>query len=242
MRGDAMLKKTLLLGAALIGVSISNGQNQTAPLLPDLAIDEARVQSSLYFEIRNFSRNDCAVVEGLLTGSGKRTLMRFDVAAANQGTKDLFLGDPTQRPELFTYSPCHKHYHFNGYASYELLDDNGRTKVTLVKGRKQAFCLEDFEVVSPAAGPAKYTCSYQGISVGWADTYGAYLDGQWLDITGVSPAAPGHQYYLRVIINPFNVRDSGYFDSNAPAAQAMQELDYSNNAALVPVTIPLRFK
>ena len=92
------------------------------------------------------------------------------------------------------------------------------------------------------AGPAKYTCGYQGISVGWADIYGAYLDGQWLDITGVSPAAPGHQYYLRVIINPFNVPDSSYYAPGAPAALAMQELDYSNNTALVPVTIPIRIK
>jgi len=51
-------------------------------------------------------------------------------------------------------------------------------------GHKQAFCLRDTtQMVSGVAG--KYHCGNQGISAGWADTYGAELDCQWLDVTAV---------------------------------------------------------
>ena len=226
--------RLLILGTVLIGGSIVHGQGQIQAL-PDLVIDTPRVQSSVVFQIKNFTRNDCAWQEGSILSTGKRTLMRFDVSAANLGGADLSLGDPTLRPDLFTYSPCHRHYHFNGYASYELLGQPGNVLVT---GRKQAFCLEDFELYSQTAGPAKFTCGYQGISVGWADTYGSYLDGQWLDITGITPGL----YRLRVIINPYNVvspRPPGYTDA---AAAALTESNYTNNTAIVQVSIPVKIK
>jgi hypothetical protein len=229
-----MLRKIVVVGIALFSGSIVYSQGPQAAL-PDLLLDGPRVQSSVVFQIKNFTRNDCSWVEGSIGGLGKRTLMRFDVSAANIGTADLFLGDPTQRPDLFVYSPCHRHYHFNGYASYDLLDSSGRTLVT---GRKQAFCLEDFEIYSLSAGPAKYTCGNQGISVGWADTYGSYLDGQWLDITGVPPGS----YQLRVVINPYDVFGKNYPGYNAASALALTESDYSNNTAIVPVTIPAKIK
>src|SRR5262249_137056 len=155
------------IGSLAVGVSAAHAQGTA---LPDLLLDGARVQTSLFFQVKNFSRNDCAVQEGLLTGIGKRALMRVDVSTANIGRTDLVLGNPALHPELFTWSPCHKHYHFKGYASYELLNAAG---TALITGRKEAFCLEDFEIYSRNAGSPTYTCSYQGISVGWADTYGS---------------------------------------------------------------------
>ena len=158
------------------------------------------------------------MVEGCVGGTGKRLLLRFDVATPNIGTADLILGRPEDHPEYFEYSPCHGHYHFSGYARYELLTTVGANVVT---GRKQAFCLEDVAPYLANAGPAKFTCSYQGISVGWQDIYGSYLDCQWLDVTGV----PAGNYLLRVTINPDGI---------------LTESDYSNNAATVPVTIPAK--
>ena len=231
------MKQMFLLAAVFIVGFASRAESQSGRL-PDLVVDRGRVQSSVVFQVKNFTRNDCALLEGSVLATGKRALMRFDVSAANLGAADLFLGDPTQHPDLFTYSPCHRHYHFNGYASYELLNTSLAMVLT---GRKQAFCLEDFEIASATAGPAKYTCGNQGISVGWADTYGSYLDGQWLDITGIPPGP----YFLRVIINPYNVTLSGggtIAPANVPAASALQESNYSNNTAVVPVTIPIRIK
>ncbi len=194
---------------------------EVVPLLPDLTIDAARLASSAVVKTAVFKSTDCAVIESCVTGTGKRKLLRFDVATPNIGTADLILGDPTTNPKdvngnpIFEYSPCHKHYHFSGYALYELLDASGKTILT---GRKQAFCLEDFAKYYSNPGPAKFTCSYQGITVGWQDVYGSYLDCQWLDITGIATG----NYRLRVSINP---------------EKLLKESDYSNNVANVAVKI-----
>jgi hypothetical protein len=241
-----MPKKTVLVATLLVSVVMSSSlavatqaSGAASPALPNLVIDTARVQSSIVFKTTMFTAKDCAYVENSLTGTGKRTLMRFDVSAANRGTAPLVLGNPVNNP-LFVYSPCHKHYHFSGYALYELFSSDPRTTPSpaLVTGRKQAFCLEDFEPDPLAAspGPAVYACTNQGISVGWEDTYGSYLDGQWLDITDIAPG----NYWLRVIINPYNVAASPIYDPRSAAALAIQESDYSDNVAVVPVTIPTK--
>jgi len=208
-------RRWLLSTAFAAGVTLHPGTAARAQsALPDLTIDAARLESSAVVKTHVFKPTDCALVEKCVDAPGKRKLLRFDVATPNIGAADLVLGDPTQSP-LFVYSPCHRHYHFNGYALYELYDDTGAKILT---GRKQAFCLEDFSRYSPNAGPAKFTCSFQGISVGWQDVYGSYLDCQWLDITDVRPG----NYVLQVTINADGI---------------LAESDYSNNIATVPVTI-----
>ena len=184
------------------------------PELPDLTINADRLGSSVVVRTKVFKASDCVVSEGCVAAPGKRKLLRFDVATPNIGDADLFLGSPIGNP-LFEYSPCHRHYHFNGYANYELLNLTG---TSILLGRKQAFCLEDFARYYPNAGPGKYTCSYQGITVGWQDIYGSYLDCQWLDVTNIAPG----NYLLRVTINP---------------DRRLTESNYENNSATVPVTI-----
>lgn len=210
------LSRFLSIGAVLGSSLIIPSQ---APAQADLTIDANRLRSSIIFQVERFNKNSCAVQENCVSGTGKRTLMRFDVTTPNVGNADLVLGTPSQNPDLYTYSPCHGHYHFNGYATYELLEPVRQRPV--VTGRKQAFCLLDNQRWDPNAGPAKFTCSYQGISAGWADTYSRALDCQWLDVTGVAPG----EYLLRVVINPERI---------------LPESNFNNNSAVVPVTIPSR--
>ena len=232
----------VLVASVLVASLLWAGPAAGAPpaTAPNLVINGARLASSVVFKTQNFTAKDCAYVEGSLTGTGKRTLIRFDVSAANRGTAPMVLGDPRSNATLFEYSACHRHYHFSGYALYELFgsDPATTTSAPLVTGRKQAFCLEDFErdPGTPTAGPAVYTCSNQGISVGWADTYGSYLDGQWLDITGVQPG----RYWLKVTINPYNVSSSPIYDPTSDAAKAITESSYSDNVAVAAVTIPTK--
>lgn len=203
--------------------------SQPAPALCDLTIDANQLRASLKLKIDQFKAGDCAIVEGCVTGGGKRSLLKFDVAIPNVGSADLVLGNPADNLDLFYYSPCHGHYHLLGFASYELLDSTGATVVT---GRKQAFCLEDFTQLDPNAGPAKYTCSNQGISVGWSDVYGSYLDCQWLDVTNV----PAGTYMLKVVVNSDSVTHAR--DGNANLINpALVESNYQNNVAMVPVTL-----
>jgi hypothetical protein len=195
--------------------------------LPNLTINAGRLQATVTFQNAQVKGSSCAVAEGCVNGSGKRKLMRFDVQTPNIGTGDLYFGNPANNP-IFEYSPCHGHYHLEGYALYELLNLNG-TAVILngrgVIGHKQAFCLLDSVKVDPGAGPAKYNCNNQGISVGWSDVYDASLDCQWIDVTGV----PAGNYLLRVTIN-----------GGANGTHVFAESNYNDNIATVPVTVPRR--
>lgn len=157
---------------------------------------------------------DCEVEEGMIT-AGMHKLLRFHTQTRNVGTEDLQLGDPEGKPG-FEYFECHEHYHFNGFASYELLDVNGQP---VALGRKVSFCLLDGERWDPKA-PAlrKYHCNNQGIQAGWSDIYDAGLPGQWIEITGVPPGT----YTLVITMNP---------------DQLITETDYTNNSASTQVVI-----
>lgn len=98
-----------------------------------------------------------------------------------------------------------------------------------VVGTKRGFCVIDIDRAKEFQGQpdAKtYTeCGYgttihgnQGISVGWADTYGRRLPGQWIDVTDV----PDGDYVLEVETNP---------------ERSFQETRYDNNSASTPVTV-----
>ncbi len=190
-----------------------------AASLPDLIVDEARLRDEILFDTVFVTENSCARVEECVTGTGERRVLRFSVEAVNQGHATLTVPQPSERPDLFTFSPCHGHYHFSGFASYALLDGAGNT---VLEGRKQAYCMEDTQrIVSGPDVPCakRFNCDYQGIQRGWSDLYGNTLDCQWLDITGVAPGS----YRLQVTLNP---------------ARSFQELTLDNNTATVPVTIP----
>jgi hypothetical protein len=187
-------------------------------MLPDIYVDEQRLISSAYVETRFFAEGDCEIVEGCVLDSGLRRLLRFDTTTPNIGDGHLHLGDPDDNLDTFQWSDCHGHYHLDSYARYELIDEAGDVAAP---GHKQAFCLMDFEPWLPTVtwNDARYHCGFQGISRGFADTYDAYLDCQFVDITDV----PSGDYRLKVEVN---------FE------HLLGELDYSNNVTEVPVTIP----
>jgi hypothetical protein len=142
------------------------------------------------------------------------------VEAVNQGLATLVVPSPAERPDLFTFAPCHRHYHFNGFASYTLLDGEGKAVVT---GRAEASCVQDFQpVLSRPDVPCsrRFSCEAQGIQRGWSDLQSNTLECQWLDITDVAPG----DYRLQVTLNP---------------ARVLQEATLENNTTSVPVTIPV---
>ena len=156
-------------------------------------------------------------------GTGWRRVLRFDGKTANVGSRDLMLGVPANHPDLFTYSPCHQHHHFDDYARYTLLDG----EEVVAAGHKQAFCLVDLQNWAwPDLGDAgkTYTCFNQGISVGWLDVYDRNLDCQWIDVTNV----PYGDYTLRIEVN---------LPPPGKASPTLVERDYGNNVVDIPVTV-----
>jgi hypothetical protein len=224
MRSSTILLALGLLSLATVAVAEDG---------PDLELDVPRMQSSarivtgVYHKPTRAPALDATVPvsgtcvldpdENCVGGPGIRKLLRFDVLVHNIGNEDLVVGDPKLQPDVFVYSACHRHYHFKQAALYELLDQSG----TVVKtGRKQGFCIEDTLPSSSSTTSDKhYSCTNQGIQVGWADWYPSILDCQWIDITDLTPGA----YKLHVFWNP---------------KRLMPETSLDNNQGTVPITIP----
>ena len=188
---------------------------QACPL-PDLTVSLDTALASLSTRFETFSADSCALQEGCVDGPGVRRLLAFSTQTANIGGSDIILGDPTSTPG-FEFASCHGHFHFEGYAQYQLLDAAGAVAAT---GHKQAFCLLDSEAVGIPGAPTtpRFHCGFQGIQRGWSDVYGSGLDCQWVDITDVAEG----DYTLRISINPDRV---------------IAEADFTNNSADIPVHI-----
>jgi hypothetical protein len=215
----------------------------TGPKLPDLISDGQLLATQMYVSVEQFNNNSCAVVEGVVSKPGNQTLLRFNSSTPNIGKTDMFIGDPTQCPALFEFSPCHQHWHFKDYAAYRLwtaagyanwvatrdltapADTGTNAQILaaavasgdLVTGHKQGFCMMDSAAyVQNPPGPAKYLdCNAnQGISVGWEDIYPPQLPDQFIQITGLNEGT----YVLENQVNP---------------GQRLPESDYTNNSAAV---------
>ena len=184
--------------------------------LPDLMLAVERARLTIEYRRRAFDQSDCAWQEGCVFNSGGRKLLLLDAGIKNMGASDLVIGSPYEHPNLFVWSDCHGHFHMKGLATYRVLTLSGRQ---VARAYKQGFCLRDDRPKSYNSGPAKYTCDYQGISVGWQDTYDKSLDCQWVDISGVPPG----DYYLEITINPNHV---------------FAESNYSNNRTLIRINVP----
>jgi hypothetical protein len=185
---------------------------------PDLVVDAERVQRTLMVRSRAFDATSCELYEHCIDAPGTRTLLAFDTRTPNLGSADVYLGAPSLDNPVFEYSSCHMHFHFVGYALYELRRMDG---TVVARGHKQGFCLEDEDRASVPddSGAPYYVCALQGIQSGWADVYDTTVACQWVDVTDVSPG----NYLLHVTVDP---------------ARAIPESSYDNNEVDVTVTLP----
>lgn len=195
--------------------------HRTGDAILDLVPNNAdRVKQSMLFQKRDFSTASCALVEGCVGGSGARTLLRFDTEVYNVGDAGFLAASPQERPDLFEYSSCHGHYHFNGFARFDLYTPAG---VPAIRGGKLAYCMEDTVAYQSGPGVAcegASTCDAQGIQKGWTDLYARDLDCQWLDITGIA----GDQWYCYEVCTNY--------------ARNFQEYSFDNNCTRFPVWVP----
>jgi lysyl oxidase len=144
----------------------------------------------------------------------------------------------------YDYDTSHNHWHFQPLDQYQLRSLDGSH---VYSDQKEGFCLVNFPPLpagTPTVGPAGqesdynigvqgqpgYFCSQgdptatsirEGISVGWSDEYTGIRSGTDVLLTGV----PAGRYDLVQQVN---------------STQALQELDYTNNAwsAVVDISYP----
>lgn len=242
----------VLIGVfAALGVMPGVVGTQTTGL-PDLIVDSRSLSQNLTVRTESFTATQCDSVEDNIT-PGKHRIMRFSVSTPNIGEAALVVGDPNAHiaanDGLFEYAPCHNHFHFRHYATYELVDVNNPALIW--RSAKRGFCMVD--VQKYYSGPSKAVFNvcgapgipgYQGISVGWADVYDWQLQGQYFVLDGGDnqPIVPPGTYYLRITVNPkfqpTGAEPCPYQDPEAGYCHQLPESDYANNMTQITVTVP----
>lgn len=260
------MRRTATLGMALALTLIAcNARDRgavTAPQFahvqdlvgtPDLIVDAKRLADSWVVYDQTFSATTCSVIEGGVQ-AGEHRVLRFTVTTPNIGDADEFIGNPLDHVAandgLFEFALCHNHYHFRHYATYELID----AKTGKVwRAAKRGFCMIDVTPWQSDGGVASWVyhaCGtktlpgFQGISVGYADTYFKFLGGQYFVLDGgdgQAPVPPG-QYIIRITVNPPFVAKGQEPCPHVDARFCHQllESNYDNNVGEVLITIPDR--
>jgi hypothetical protein len=178
------------------------------------------VSSSLYSTTMNVSATDCYIEEGCLNGFGTRELIRFTTHIKNIGDIDYYIGTTaeTNQTGQFEWGECHNHWHYKGYAKYDLFTMEG---ALIPIGFKNGFCVMDLECSD--GGSYTYGCSNMGIASGCGDIYSSGLSCQWIDVTDVEDG----QYRLVVRVN---------WDYD-PDALGRYETNTENNWAVVCIEL-----
>jgi len=150
------------------------------------------------FSTRSWNSGDgpLELVAGGLDDSGGQNV--FQRVYNSDGTfQDYFAG-------TFVYHPSHNHFHFGDYALYSL-DPVNAPGASSKNGSKTTFCVMDTNKIDGSLPGAPQNAVYatcgnqvQGMSVGWADTYGSQLAGQSVDFSG----NPSGDYCLTITIDP----------------------------------------
>jgi hypothetical protein len=251
------LRFTLLVLAGVVALPYATANSATI-LFPDLktvppsnlSFSTATVNGSTHHVLR-FSNAVWNAGEGKmeLRGSSSRKKRQTRVYQRLYDKAGHF----TERTVgTFIFHPAHNHWHFEGFAEYQLWNRaaydtwiaSGRTQgAPLFRGTKTTFCLVDSYRVQALPGspssPAYTQCGrdLQGISVGWADLYASTLPEQWLDL-GASPLANG-QYVLRSVADPLNrMYESGYRADPARESAAANEATtrFTVNNGVITIT------
>ena len=228
--------------------------------LPDLVVDAKSTQNNWLVRVEDLPANFCSVEEGGVT-PGTRTLLRFTVTTPNIGDADVFVGSPVAHMDpngdgsyadqdgLFEFASCHGHFHFQHYATYRLIDAQGK----VWKAAKRGFCMLDTDPFNVGTGDGTWNyrnCGttvrdgFQGISDGWADTYVWKLGGQYFVLDGGDGQAvvPPGNYFIEVEVNPaYAPTRKGcprVTDTATGMCHQFAESNYANNKTSVAITIP----
>jgi len=209
------LKRITKILLIILGVTILSTGLYGLQFQPDLIVVESALRNSLKVD-SVFNDDACYINEGCLSGTGNRHIIKFTTQIANVGDADFYAGEPPGPPgnTLWVYDDCHRHWHYDGYAEYILLDEQDNV---IPAGFKTGFCLTD--IYCEPGYVKKYDCQNQGISAHCTDVYSSGLDCQWIDITSLAEGV----YKLKVRVNY----------QEEPDFYGIYESTYQNNSAEV---------
>jgi hypothetical protein len=235
----AILTAALCAAVVVLAAGASAGGQRQALLMPDLVqrppsdvqVSKSDADGSIRLGF------DSAVIN---TGSGPLTIQGRRTEQSQMSATQLVRradGRQLRRPRVgvlrFAVEDTHRHWHLLRFDRYTLRPAGQRR--IIVADRKTGFCLGDrFEAAlarqlpgEPAQPPYTRNCGLgtpelrsitEGISVGYGDDYGAYLEGQFLPLDGL----PAGDYDLVHHVN---------------AERLLLEERYDNNVACVRLRI-----
>jgi hypothetical protein len=196
----------ITLAAGLCGWTAPALAQQATEQLPNL---KALPASDIYVA-RDFAGNPELRFAGSSwnAGTGPLELIAGEVVRDRQNVyQRIYSSDGSYRDRLagsFVWHQGHNHFHFEDYALYTLQPTWTNSSRTATK---TSFCVMDTDLIDgslPGAPASPYyaSCgnSYQGMSVGWGDTYGSRLAGQSISLTKLKDG----DYRLFVQADPKN--------------------------------------
>jgi hypothetical protein len=109
----------------------------------------------------------------------------------------------------FVFHRAHHHWHFEGFALYELLNDsNGSIGSIIATSKKTTVCIRDNATPESGAESLEHSgwgdysrcdkAAIEGLSVGYGDTYPWNIEGQAMDVTDLANGC----YWLRSTADP----------------------------------------
>ncbi len=224
-----------MLAAALAVVCVAQGTGAVIELLPDLVQERPSDITVTYVAGRDRlgfrsavhnSGTGPLIVLGRRADRGVPDMEAFQIIRRADGTSRRVL-----RPVgilRYVTSQDHAHWHYRPFERYELRTASGRT---VGRDSKSGFCLGDRYRAAGVRGAGRPVyigaCGLhkpamlqvrQGISVGWGDDYGAFLEGQSIDVTGL----PSGTYRLTHTVN---------------ASGRLRERTRANNSASVRIAL-----
>lgn len=158
----------------------------------------------------------------------------FQVVYSTDGSKtERVTGD-------MVFHDAHNHWHFENFAKYELWRRevydrwiaSGRTNgAASLNGSKVTFCIIDYtvyqELPNTPGSPAYNSCgrAFQGLSVGWGDTYVRSFPDQWI-VIGRNTLRNG-RYVLRSVADPNNIiQESAEGDPTRESREANEAVTF----------------